>query len=278
MPNYIDINRSQLMWGEIDLERLVGACHPVRAIWEMSGRFDLTGFAEEIKNDDVGGGRPCWEPRVLLSVWLYGYSQGVASARALERMMEYEPGLRWLCGGQVINYHTLSDFRIGHKQKLEDVMVQLLAILDQEQLIDLSTIAHDGTKIQAKASRYSFHRQRTLRDRVKVARRVVRALEEQAEADQGGEGVDARQQAAQRRAAEERWKRLESSLRKLKAEQGKVSPGHQARKPLHVRCEVEPGFRISVGVIGVAGGIAARLVPRIRVRNGMDVADPTVAS
>ena len=224
VPNYIEINRSQLSWGEIDIEALVPASHPARAIWAMSARFDLSGFEQAMKNDEGGGGRPCWPPRLLFSVWVYAYTQGIASARAVERMMEYEPGLRWLCGGQLINYHTLSDFRISHKEKLEDLMSQLMAVLDEEQLIELRTVAHDGTKIRAQASKYSFHRQRTLRDRAKVARRVVRQLHAKAEAEEQAGGADARKQAAERRAAEEQLKRLESSLRKLKGEQERVSP------------------------------------------------------
>jgi transposase len=57
-------------------------------------------------------GRPGWPPRVLISVWIYAYSQGIASARALERMLSWEPGLRWLAADEVINYHTLSSFRV----------------------------------------------------------------------------------------------------------------------------------------------------------------------
>lgn len=218
MPNYIPINRAQMEWGVVDLESLVEADHPVRAIWDMSGRLDLSRFEQAMHNDDEQGGRPCWAPRLLFSVWVYGYSQGIASARALERLMEHEPALRWLCGGQRINHHTLSDFRVSDTEKLEDLIAQLLAALDQEQLIDLHTVAHDGTKIQARASRYSFHRVPTLRDRVKVARKLVRALDEQAAAgDQTA--CDEAKQVSRRRAAEEKLKRMEYALRKLEREQ-----------------------------------------------------------
>ena len=224
MPNYIEIDRSQLSWRQFEVEALIPQSHLARAVWAMSARFDLSGFAEQINNDE--GGRRCWPPRLLFSVWVYGYTQGIASARALERLMGYEPGLRWLCGDEVINHHTLSDFRISQKDKLEGLMCQLMAILDEEQLIDLRTITQDGTKIQAVASKYSFHRQRTIRDRVKVARRVVRELVRRAECET--EATDRRLAAAEQRAAEERLQRLESSLRKLQVEQRKVRPSERA--------------------------------------------------
>jgi transposase len=223
--NYIEINRDQLGWCELDINRLVPPQHPARAIWALSERFDLSGFEQRMKNHEGDGGRPCWPPRLLFCVWIYAYSQGIASARAVERMMGYEPGLRWLCATEIINHHTLSDFRVSGKTELENLMAQLIAILDREELIDLRTVAHDGTKIHAKASKFSFHRQRTLQDRVKVARRVVRQLRERAEQEEAGQAADARKEAAEQRAAQQRLQRMEQSLQKLRREQAKTSPG-----------------------------------------------------
>lgn len=220
MPNYIEIDRNQMRMSVVDIEGLVPATHPARAIWALSDRLDLSGFAGQMNNDE--GGRRCWPPRLLFCVWVYGYSRGIASARSLTRMMEYEPGLRWLCGDQEINYHTLADFRTGQRAQLEELMSQLMAILDKEQLIDLQTITQDGTKIRAAASKFSFHRMRTIRDRLKVARKVVRELTLRAAAED--EPADERVRAAERRVAQEQLQRLESSWRKLKAEEEKVSP------------------------------------------------------
>jgi len=62
-------------------------------------------------------GRAASPPQLLIAVWLYGYSRGVTSARE----MEYEPGLMWLTGMEVINHHTLSDFRIKHAEALTEL-------------------------------------------------------------------------------------------------------------------------------------------------------------
>jgi transposase len=91
-------------------------------------------------------GSPCWPPRLLLSVWLYAYQQGIASAREVERGMQWEPGLRWLCGLEVVNVPTLCDFRMAQKEKLEALMAQLLTVLSGEGLVDISTVIQDGTK------------------------------------------------------------------------------------------------------------------------------------
>jgi transposase len=82
----IYLDRSQMRWLPLDLESLIDEQHPARIIWELSGQFDLRRFEEGIKTREGAAGRPCWPARLLVSVWVYGYTLGVASARALERM------------------------------------------------------------------------------------------------------------------------------------------------------------------------------------------------
>src|SRR5881397_1778920 len=54
-----------------------------------------------------------------MALWIYGYSEGIGSARELSRMCEYEPGCQWLTGMQPVNHHALSDFRVEHKDELD---------------------------------------------------------------------------------------------------------------------------------------------------------------
>ena len=108
---YKHIERQQLTWGTLDLEKLVPADDPARVIWELTGRLDLSGFEARVKTMQGEAGSPAWSPRVLLSVWLYAYQQGISSANQLSQRMAWHPGLMVLTGGQVINVHTLCDFR-----------------------------------------------------------------------------------------------------------------------------------------------------------------------
>jgi len=90
----IILDRSQIRWTEFDLDSLIDEHHPARAIWELSEKFDLKRFEEEVKTREGEAGRPCWPARLLVSLWIYSYTLGVASARAIERMVKHEPGLR----------------------------------------------------------------------------------------------------------------------------------------------------------------------------------------
>ena len=222
-PKYIAVDRKQMLWIATDWEELIPASHPARAIWALTGRLDLSAFEETIQSLEGEGGRPRWPPRLLISVLVYAYSEAVSSVREMEQMMEQEPGMRWLCGGQVINYHTLADFRMEQKQRLEQLFIGILAVLEQEDLIDLSTVMQDGTKVQAVAGQQSFHRRQSLEQHRERAREALRKLEVRAETEPRAERRTGAE-AARQRAAREKLERMEEALRELERRQAQARP------------------------------------------------------
>lgn len=202
------INRNQLMLAQIDVEHLIEEQHAARGIWELVGQLDLSQYEAAIRTRQGGAGRAAWPPQLLIAIWLYGYSRGVSSARELERQMEYEPGLMWLAGMEVINHHSLSDFRVEHGEALTDLFTQLLVVLEQAGLVTLRLVAHDGSKIRAQAGVDTFRREATLQEKLRQARKLV-------EEDPTKESSNKRQQAAQKRARRERQERAQAALREL---------------------------------------------------------------
>jgi transposase len=221
------LDRNQTRWAEFDLESLIDEQHPARTIWELSGQLNLKRFEEGIKTREGAAGRPCWPARLLVSVWVYGYTLGVASGRALERMQQHEPGLRWLTGDEQINYHTLADFRVGHEEALKELFAEFLALLDTAGIVDLRTLMHDGTKIQTVAGKWSFRGRKGLEKRVRAARSVVRKLDDQAAEN---EGMDERRRAARERAAREGLDRAQKALEKLKKLEAAAKPSEKSQQ------------------------------------------------
>jgi transposase len=173
--------------------------------------MDLSQFTEGLRTTKGCAGRTAWNPQLLVSLWVYAYSESMTSAREIERVMEWEPGLMWLSGLEKINHHTLSDFRVEHKAALDELFARLLALLAAEGLVSLEQVAHDGTKIRAQAGVDSFRREKTLRERLAEAREAVKKLgDPQAEAP-----ARTRKQAAQERAARERLERLEAAMQEM---------------------------------------------------------------
>src|SRR2546425_8388914 len=100
------VDRQQMVLRPVDVDKLIEADHPARGIWELLGSLDLTSFYEGIEVVEGEAGRPAHDPRLLLSLWIYSYSIGIASAREIARLCAYHPAYQWLTGLSEVNYHT----------------------------------------------------------------------------------------------------------------------------------------------------------------------------
>lgn len=204
------IDRKQLCFRPVDVEKLVGAGHRARAIWEFVGRLDLSRFYDSVEAVEGEAGRPAWDPQLLISVWVYAYGDGVNSAREIGQLCEYHPAYQWLTAMEVVNYHTLADFRVAHQSELDELFAQVLGVLSYHKLITLKRVMQDGTKITAAAADKSFRRQATLQAHWERARQQVQAL---SEAD--AEELSARKVAARKRALVDKQRRLQAALQEI---------------------------------------------------------------
>ena len=238
-PKMKPIEREQGLLMPVIVDELVPADHKVRAIWELTKQLDLSRFYSKIKSKEGKAGSPAWDPQLLLSVWLYAYSEQVNSAREVARLMEYEPGLMWLSGLGEVNYHKLSEFRAEHPEELKQLMAELLGSLSKEGFVKLECVAHDGTKIQAQAGSDTFRRETSLEKHIATARQMVEELEQQPE--NGGEESPRRVAARQRVARErnERMKLAAEELKKIRAGKDSEKEREEARVSL-----TEPEARI----------------------------------
>ena len=225
-PRFQPIDREQLFWRMVNVERLIAEDHPARAIWEFVGKLDLSGYTGEIRAVEGMAGRPAWNPQLLVSLWVYAYSQGVGSARAIEQLCQWDPAYQWLTGTAVVNAHTLADFRVKHEEALKGLFVQILGFLSTDGLITLERVMQDGTKIRAAAASDSFRKKERIEQAMKQAREQVEVVDEMGEEESSRRAAKARE-----RAQRERTERLGSALKefeKLKAE-GSVKDKNKTR-------------------------------------------------
>jgi transposase len=221
------VNRDQVTPVPARLADLIPPDHLARLIWNAILRLDLTAFYEPIVVVEGGAGQAATDPQILVALWTFATSQGVTSARALDQLCVEHLAYIWLCGGVAMNYHTLSDFRIKHRQALDDLMTQVLGRLCHAGLVEFEHIAQDGIRVRASAGAASFHRQATLEKCLCEAQALLATLEESGAT--AAASLTAREQAAQERAAQERIERLEAALAEM--------PAAQATKPVTERGE-----------------------------------------
>jgi transposase len=198
--------RDQIELRPVDLDALVAAEHPARVIWAYVEKLDLSELEQAIRARQHTPGQAPVSQRLLLALWLFATSQGVGSARALDRLCKGHDAYRWLCGGVSVNYHGLSDFRIAHPALLERLLTEHVASLSVANVIDLDEVVQDGLRVRASAGASSFRRKKKLRKELRKAERLVAQLKQEVEADP--DASNRRIKAAQERAARERAERI----------------------------------------------------------------------
>jgi len=211
-PRLRPLDRQRRVPAPAEVDQLVPADHSVRAIWAFVCRLDLTLWLDRIRAVAGKAGRPPWDPRIGIALWVWGYAQGIGTAREISRRCRFDPTFQWLAGGEVVNYHTLSSFRVVGKELLDDLFVNVLGVLTAEGLITLERVMHDGMKVKASAGVDTFRSQERIDLHLQEARRRMEALDASRDP-----AVNARQAAARRRAARERVQKLEAALQQFES-------------------------------------------------------------
>lgn len=203
--------RAQIAWGRIDLDAMLPEDHPARAIWAVVERLDLSALYAQIAARDEVAGAPAIDPPILLALWVYATSEGEGSAREIWRLTGVHDAYRWLGGGVEVGYHTLSDFRSQQGEVIDALITQVLALLMQQDLVDLTRVAQDGTRVRASAGAASFRREPTLQALMAQARAHLETVTRKA----ADPALSARRAAARQRGAQQRLARLEVALQQI---------------------------------------------------------------
>lgn len=240
--------RDQVELRAVDIGSLIGQDHPARVIWAYVEGLDLSELEDRVKARENRPGHPASSPRLLLALRLYATSDGVGSARALDRLCDSHDVYRWLCGGVSLNYHTLSDFRVGCADLLDRLLVEhLVAALNETGLIDLEKLTQDGVRIRANAGAGSFRREARLDQQTAQAEAVVEELKREVDADP--EASNRRIRAAKERAARERSERVQAAqaaLAEIKRKRKQLDDkGGNGKKPKQPRASTtDPQARV----------------------------------
>lgn len=206
-PRFKPIDRNQPFFRAVDVQALLEEDHPARAIWAFVEKLDLSRFAEKVRAVQGAAGRSAYDPRLMVSLWIYAYSQGVGSGRELSRLCGFHPAYQWLTGAQSISDRSLNGFRVAHQPALEELFIKVVGVLSAEGLVKLERVMQDGTKIGACAASDSFRRKQKIEQHLEEARAHLSAVTQGSE-----EELSLKRIKAQERAAEERVERLEAAL------------------------------------------------------------------
>ncbi|HSH62700.1 MAG TPA: IS1182 family transposase [Methyloceanibacter sp.] len=125
--------------------------HLARFVVEVIDRLDLSAMSRSYR----GTGSASYHPALLLGILVYGYATGVFSSRKLERATYDSVAFRFIAANDHPDHDTIATFRRRFLKQIEGLFVQVLELAREMGMLKLGTVALDGTKIHANASRHS---------------------------------------------------------------------------------------------------------------------------
>lgn len=134
-----------------DIREWLPAEHLVWMVIEVVASLDLKAFRRRAKLG--GAGRAPIDPAMLLALLIYAYAHGVRSSRQIERLCETDVAFRVICGNDAPDHTVIARFRARHEGRFAEVFAQVLVICAASGLGKFGTVAIDGTKIAANASK-----------------------------------------------------------------------------------------------------------------------------
>ncbi len=132
-------------------------------------------------------GQPPFHPRMMVALLLYCYATGTRSSRKIMRRCRTDVACRIIVGEDIPDFRTISDFRKIHLDRLEALFVEVLKLCALAGLVKVGTIALDGTKVKANASRHKAMSYERMQEEEKRLKEEVARLLAEAEATDAGE-------------------------------------------------------------------------------------------
>ena len=151
MTRFVAVDRDTAYLLPPSVEEWLPKDHLARFVVDIVDQLDLSGLTGQYR----GTGSAAYHPAVMLGLLIYGYATGVYSSRRIEAATYESIAFRYIAANEQPDHDSLCTFRKRFLKQIEALFVQVLCIARQMKLLKLGTIALDGTKIHANASRHS---------------------------------------------------------------------------------------------------------------------------
>lgn len=184
MRNMITAERDQVMLLPPTINEWLPEDHLAVFVAEVIDRLDLTYIEDQYR----GCGKAGYSPALLLSLLFYGYSTGVFSSRKIEAATYDSVAFRYLAGNTHPDHDTIATFRRRFIKDIKVLFIQILLLAREMGFAKIGTVAIDGTKVKANASKhkamswqYAKRLEKQLKDEIKHLLRKAEAADRQDE-------------------------------------------------------------------------------------------------
>lgn len=165
--------------------------------WFVIDAVEQLDIDELLRKYRVGGkGEQAYPPRVMLALLIYAYCTGTFASRKIAAQIEDSVAFRVIAAGLSPSHRTICRFREENLDEFQQLFVQVVQLAKEAGLVKMGTVAIDGSKVKANASKHkamSYDRmlleEKKLRSEI---RKLTQAAREQDDIDDGTFGPDFR--------------------------------------------------------------------------------------
>jgi transposase len=151
MSNFRPINRDTGFLLPPSVDEWLPQRHLARFVVEVIDGLDLSELVKAYR----GSGSASYHPAMLLGLMVYGYATKTFSSRAIERGTYDSVAFRFIAGNEHPDHDTIAAFRRRFLPQIQALFVEVLKLARTMGMLKLGTVALDGTKVHANASRHS---------------------------------------------------------------------------------------------------------------------------
>lgn len=178
------VSRDQVVLFPEAIDDYITEDNPVRFIDAFVEHMDLRklGFT---KAEPAQTGRPAYEPKDLLKLYIYGYKNRITSSRRLEQETHRNMEVVWLLRRLRPDFKTVSDFRKENVKAFKSVFRQFTLLCNVLDLFSGERVAIDGTKIKGVNNVSRNYTKSRLQEKLKeINQRIDAYLKDIEETDQ----------------------------------------------------------------------------------------------
>lgn len=197
MSNFRPVDRDTGFLMPPSVDEWLPERHLARFVVEVIEGLDLRAMTGDYR----GSGEASYHPSVLLGLLVHGYATGVFSSRKLERATYDSVAFRFIAANQHPDHDTIASFRRRFLKQIEALFVQVLVMAREIGMLKLGTVALDGTKIHANASRHSalsYERAGQIEMQLREEVSKLTAMAEAADQADVGDGMSVPEELARR--------------------------------------------------------------------------------
>lgn len=169
--NFRTYSQNQAMLLPPSLKECLQEDHLCFVIDDVVDGLDLSCIEKSYSHE----GSPAYNPKLLIKIIFYAYSQGIRSSRKIENGLSENIALRFLSGNSHLDHGTINLFRKSHLAELPSIFAQIVVCAGSLGMADFSDISVDGTKIKASASKKNLFTQEAID---KIETKVKEILED----------------------------------------------------------------------------------------------------